>query len=486
MISFNQIPINIRTPGQYIEFDNSRAVQGLPAIQHKILVLGQRLATGTVLAGVPTRIISAAQAQDAFGFGSMLAHMIAALKAANSLTECWAIALNDNGAGVLATYTITVTGPATESGTINLYVGGRQVQVAVTNGDTANAVAAAINVAMNAVNADLPVTSGVAAAVVTLTARHKGEIGNYIDVRANYFFGERTPKGIVLVIAAGVAGTSNPDVATAIAALGAEQYHTWIFPYTDAANLTKLETELALRWGPMVQKEGHAFSAVSGSQATMDTLGAGRNSQFVTIMGSGKSPTPPWEWAAVVGAVDAFEPDPARPRQTLSLPGMKPPAEADRSTRAERDILLHDGIATFIVDSGGSVLIERLVTEFQTNAFGVEDISYLDVETMRTLAFLRFSVRARIALKYPRCKLANDGTRFGPGQAIVTPRGIRAELLALFRQWEEAGLAEGFDQFNKELIVERNATDPNRVDAVIPPDVINQFRVFAGQVQFRL
>jgi len=68
----------------------------------------------------------------------------------------------------------------------------------------------------------------------------------------------------------------------------------------------------------------------------------------------------------------------------------------------------------------------------------------------------------------------------------VTPMVIRSELIALFREWEEAGLAEGFEQFKTDLIVERNGSDPNRVDAIIPPDVINQFRVFAGQVQFRL
>ncbi|MDP1534171.1 MAG: phage tail sheath C-terminal domain-containing protein, partial [Rubrivivax sp.] len=232
--------------------------------------------------------------------------------------------------------------------------------------------------------------------------------------------------------------------------------------------------------------EGHAFAAASGTHGTIGTLGDSRNSPHLTIMGAGKSPTPPWEWAAVVGAVDAFEPDPARPRQTLWLPGILPAAEADRYTRDERNLHLFDGIATHLVDAGGRVLIERLITTYKTNAFGVPDISYLDVETMRTLAYLRFSVRARIALKFPRHKLANDGTRFGPGQAIVTPLTIRAELLALFRQWEEAGLAEGFEQFKTDLIVERNGSDPNRVDAIIPPDVINQFRVFAGQVQFRL
>jgi len=485
MISFNAIPISLRTPGQYIEFDNTKAVQGLPIVAQKILVIGTRAAAGSVAQAVPTMILSAAQAEDAFGRGSMLSHMFQALKRANPYTEVWGVALDENAAGVKATGTITVTGPATEAGTLNLYIGGRLVQVAIANGDAQNAIATNINAAINA-NTDLDVTAGVAANVVTLTARHKGTYGNYIDVRANYNAGEKTPKGVVLVIVALAAGATNPDVATAIAALGNEQYHTVITGYEDAVNLGKIEAELLLRWGPMQQKEGQAFVGTSGTHAAAVTLGDSRNSQFLTIANAGKSPTPWWEWAATVGAVDAFEPDPARPRQTLALPGILPPAPQDRYTRDERDILLNHGISTFTVDAGGNVLIERLITTYKTNALGVTDVSYLDIETMRTIAYLRFSVRSRIALRYPRCKLADDGTRFGPGQAIVTPMIIRAELLALFREWEEAGLAEGFEQFKADLVVERNKQDPNRVDAIIPPDVVNQFRVFAGKVQFRL
>lgn len=484
-ISFNAIPIDIRTPGHYIEFDNTRAVQGLPTFQHKILVIGQRLAAGSVAQNVPKRILSGAQAEEFFGRGSMLAQMLKALKVVNSFTECWAVALDDNPAGATATGTLTITGPATEAGTLNLYIGGKRVQVGVASGDASTAIATAIAAAINA-QTELPVTAGAAAAVVTLTSRHKGETGNSIDVRLNYFFGERTPKGVGVAIVAMAGGTTNPDVAGAITAIGDEQYHTWISPYTDAANLLKIETELSDRFGPMEQKEGHAFAAHYGTHSAASTLGDARNSPHLTIMGTQKSPTLAWEVAAIVGAIDAFEPDPARPRQTLHIVGMLPPAETDRYTRSERNLHLFDGISTLIVDAGGRCLIERLITTYKTNSFGVPDISYLDVETMRTLAYLRFSVRARIALRYPRHKLANDGTRFGPGQAIVTPNVIRAELIGLFREWEFAGLAEGFEQFKADLIVERNGSDPNRVDAIIPPDVINQFRVFAGQVQFRL
>lgn len=483
-ISFSQIPVDIRVPGQYIEFDNSRAVGGLPVQKHKILVIGQKLAAGTAPAGVPILVTSAELAKGYFGIGSMLANMFERLKGANNYTETWAIPLNDNGAGVAATKTITITGAATESRTLNLYIGGRRVQAAVASGASPTTVAAAIVAAITA-NTNLPVSATNAAGVVTLTCKWKGETGQDLDVRLNYN-NELAPAGLAFAIANGTAGSGNPDIATAVAAMAGEWYNTVITPYTDSANFTALNNEMATRWGPLVQQEGQVFASVAGTHSAIDTYGSSKNSLHFTVMGGQKSPTPPWEIAAVVAAIDAFEPDPARPRQTLRLPGVLAPAPADRYTQSERNIHLHDGISTFIVDQGGNVLIERLITTYQTNAFGLEDISYLDICTPRTLAYLRFSVRSRISQKYGRHKLANDDTNYGPGQAIVTPRMIRGELIALFMEWERVGLAEDIDQFKQDLLVQRSDTDPNRIDAIIPPNVVNQFRVFAAAVQFRL
>lgn len=488
MISFNQIPIDLRTPGSYVEFDNSRAVQGLPQQAQKILVLGQRLATGLVAAGIPTRITSVAQAEEAFGRGSMLSHMLAALKAANSRIDCWALALDDVGAGAAAAASITFTGAPTENGAVHLYLGGVYVPVPVAIGALASATAAAVAAAITA-KTDLPVTAavdGVDATKVNLTFRHKGEIGNAFDVRLNYGFGQRLPTSLTAAVAAFAGGTSNPDATAAIAAISGTQYQTIVTPWADATNLALIEAELATRWGPLDQRDGHAFAAVPGTLGAMLALGAARNSPHLTLVGAGKSPTAPWIWAAVAGVVDATEPDPARPRQTLLLPGLLPPADADRLGRDDRELLLQDGVSTTVVDDGGRVLVERFITTYQTNGGGFPDISYLDIETMRTLAYLRFSVRARIAQRFPRHKLADDGTQFAPGQAVATPSLVRVELLHLFREWEEAGLAENFEQFKADLVVQRSSTDPNRVDAILPPDVINQFRVFAAAIQFRL
>lgn len=483
-LSFNQIPIDIRTPGQFLEFDTSRAVQGLPAIRHKILVIGQRLAAGAVVANILTRITAAPQAEEAWGRGSMISAMFNALKTANSYTESWGIAADDLVAGVQAAGTITITGPASAAGIINLYIAGKKITAAVAASAAATAVAASINTAINA-DTTLPVTSAVVGAVVTVTARHKGLTGNFINLRFNYQVGESLPAGIGATIVAMAAGAGNPDLAATIAALGDNQFHTIIMPFTDSANLALLEAECARRDGPLVMMEGQAFAAVAGSHGDASTLGDSRNSPFLTIMGVQKSPMAPWIVAAVTGAVDAYEPDPARPRQTLVLAGILAPADADRYTMSERNIHLYDGISTYTVDAGGNCLIERLITTYKTNPQGVADTSMLDIETMRTRAYLRYSVRARIALKYPRHKLASDGTQFAPGQAVVTPKIIRAELIALFQDWELAGLAENRVQFIADLIVERDA-DPNRLNALIPPDCVNQFRIFAAQIQYRL
>ena len=45
---------------------------------------------------------------------------------------------------------------------------------------------------------------------------------------------------------------------------------------------------------------------------------------------------------------------------------------------------------------------------------------------------------------------------------------------------------ENIDEFLENLIVERNATDVNRIDVLYPPNTVNQFRILALLAQFRL
>lgn len=490
-ISFNQIPVNLLTPGQYVEFDNSKANKGLVVMPNRILIIAQKLAAGSAAADVPFMATRLADVQAACGRGSHAALMFEASQGVTDTVETTIIPLADNGAGVAASGSIAITGAPTEAGLLNLYIGGVLVQAAVAVTDTPTTIAAALAAAINA-NPDLPVTAAAAVGTVTVTARNKGTLGNDIDLRLNYYpQSQKTPAGLNVAINAMANGAGDPSIATAIANLGETQYNTILIGLSDGTTLQLLETELTSRWGPLKQNDGRAHTAVRGTVGTLNTWANARNSEHVIAWSveQGGSPMPVWKHAAVWGTICAFYLggiDPARPVQTLVGPGLLPATQEKRFTRAERNNLLSYGLATYIADAGGNLMVERAVTTYTQNAGGFVDPSYRDAETMYTLSYLRYSVRARIAQKFPRYKLANDGTNFAPGQAIVTPRTIRGELIALFRDWEEVGLVENFDQFKADLIVQRSPTDVNRVDVLLPPDLMNQFRVFAAKLEFRL
>lgn len=108
-------------------------------------------------------------------------------------------------------------------------------------------------------------------------------------------------------------------------------------------------------------------------------------------------------WAAA-----SIDIDPARPLQTLHLTGVLAPAEKERFDKLERNLLLWDGISTFTVDQSGRCMIERAVTTYQTNS----------------------------------C--------------------LKAENIALAREWEERGWVENVDAFKAALVVERNRDDQSR------------------------
>lgn len=489
-VSFNGIPNDLRVPLVAIEFDNSAAVQGTPALGWKVLLIGQRDVSGTVPASQAVRVTKASQAEQFFGRSSMLASMFRHAKAANSYLETWAIALDDTPAGQAASMDLAVTAAATGAGTLYFLVAGEQVLVGVADGDDEATIAATIAAAINA-NDRLPVTAAVDAndsKIVKLTCRWKGLTGNDIDVRLNYYSGETTPPGVALTIGAMTGGTANPDVVDAIAAFGSEWWNSIIMPYTDTANMNALEAEMIVRWGPMKMVDSLTFSAFRGTHAETGTYGNSRNGFLMSCMGTNVAPQPAYIWASVYGLVasQSLSSDPARPLQTLVLPGILPAEKSVRWDTQENNLLLHDGIATHWVGPGDVVQIQREITTYQEDAFGNADPSYLDINTPATLSYIRYATTTRIQLLFPRHKLAADGTRFSPGQAIVTPSIIRTQLLALFTELELKGLVENFQQYRDTLIVQINPDNPNRVDVLGHPNLVNQFRLFAMKVQFIL
>lgn len=501
-IPFQNIPQNLRVPLFYAEVNNSQAnsAQGT----QRALIIGQingaglpnGIAAGAATPGVPIISQGVGDAATQGGPGSMLHLMTQMYRANDPFGEVWYLPLADDPAAVAATGSINTTAPATANGTLYFYIGGVRIVQPVLSTQTANQIATALAATINA-TPNLPITAavdGVTLSKVNLTAINKGPAGNDIDLRVNYLGalgGEVLPAGMAVTLIAMASGATPPSLTTPFTNLSSQPFDFIACPYNDTTSLNALQTLLndtAGRWSWTVQIYGHYFAAYRGTVGAQTTFGVARNDQHGSVMGFYDSPTPNWLWAAALTAAAAvsLRTDPGQPVQTLALLNVLAPPLQSRFQITDRNTLLYDGVSTYVVDDAGTVRIDNLVTTYQKNAFGQADNSYLEVETMFTLIYVLRFMKTMVTSKYARMKLAANGTRYAAGSNVVTPNVIRADIIAAYRKLEDQGLVQQGDAFKANLIVQQNATNPNRIDVLWPGTLINQLRIFALLAQFRL
>lgn len=499
-MSFSQIPANWNLPLVSIEVDSSKA--GTLTLVEPALLVGQMFTSGaqagSATPNVAIPIGSKAQAAAAFGAGSMLERMCARFFDTTPAALLWCMPQAEPGAGNAATGNVVYSGPATSAGTLPIYIAGQIVNVAVSSGMTAAQLATAVAAAISA-NIFLPVTAAVDGsntAKVNYTCKWKGTTGNDIKIGhavGGSLAGEYIPAGISAVVTAMSGGSGAPDQSASIAAIGDDEFDYVAVPYTDSTSLGAWETEYGFtssgRWGFLRESYGTIYSAVRDTYSNLVTWGAAGNSPVSSVLSiETGAQTPVWEWAAsyCADAAGAFLNDPARPLQTLELVGCMPPTKGNRFSKTERNNLTQYGLATYYVDSAGKARIEVERTRYQKNAYGQADNAYFVATTLATLSYILRFLRARITSRYPRHKLANDGARIAPGQAILTPKIVKADLVAAYSELVYRGIAENLSAFKDALVVSRNTENPDRLDILYPPDLVNGLRVFAVLAQFRL
>lgn len=497
MISIPNLPSNIRVPLFYASVDPTKA--NMLQTDHVALIVGQMIASGgnagTATPGTVQLAVSKTNVDTLCGRGSQVSRLYSYFKRQNLETTVYILPLADDGAAVVATGSIVVTGPATSSGTIALYIGGESVPVLVTSGMTATQVAAAIAAAINA-NTNLPVTATSATGTVTVTAKNLGLVGNQIDMRTNYYgplAGEANVPGVTVTITAMASGTTNPStgLTTALGTLPDTAYDYVIHPYSDAPCLNAFQTyfsDASGQWSPLKQLYGGAFSARLDTLANLQTLGLSRNDQHASLFGINNCPTDPMALSGAIGGMIALSlsADPAIPLRNVALVGILAPPLSSQFAIGDRNTLLWAGIATLKVE-GSQVMVDRAITTYQLNSFGQPDNSMLSVEKMFTLAEGLRQMRGMVETKYGRVKLADDGIRLPPDASVVTPSSVKADLIAFY----DSTLVNQFYWFQDTaafiagLDVERNATDPDRLDVLWDSIVIDQLNIFALLAQFR-
>jgi len=493
-MSFNEIPENWRVPLVWAEIDPSQASLFAPGMPWRVLIMGHALAAEAP--AKPTRITNSVQAGNIFGHGSLLAAQAAAWFSGNTTTEAHFLAVPEPD-GAPAKVTLTFSGNVTEGGLVTLYVGNTRYRAFAPPASTAREVAQSLFLAMS--GGTWPAALGPDnEPTLTISAPHKGAYANGVMVRLGYYQDEAPPAGLGVAfsgpapvdgsptpdyeISAGLAGiiafhgandparpfqslvipgmrpprpgligrmhggSGAPDLMAVAAELGAEtQYHLIVTPWLDSASIAVLKGVAEDRWKALVDMPAQIIGAQHGTHTDLGELGHRHNSHHLTILNTGGP-----------------------------------------FTAQENNLLLFDGISTWYPGADGDCRIQRLITTYKVNEWGAEDMAYLDLNTPLTLTYLRYSYKSWMAKRFPRHKLAGNDANFGYGQAIVTTNIIKAETLAWFTEMERLGLVEGVDQFRRELVVERPEKDPCRVNVYLPPNLVNQLRVLAVKIGFRL
>jgi phage tail sheath gpL-like len=485
-VSFSAVPSNAVASGVFIEQEYKRTGPAGP-IPQRVAVLGQYNTGKTPTNNQAQAITSADEAASLYGRGSMLHRMarrlFAGIGAGTVLVDAVPLA---PGVGTAAG-TITVTGSSTSAGTLALYVGGERVAVAIANSTTEDDIAAAIAAAINA-NLDLPVTAGVVDNVVTLTARHAGLAGNQITVRKDIQSGDAglEPTGPTVVIVALSGGTTDPDITTALANFGGTWY-TWVVcPYNADASLDILEAAGVARIDPSVKRPFAGVVGYADTRANFLTWLDSRNSPWTTAVPVDSSPDHPAEIAAAAVGSCALsaQSEPARPFKTLALPGITAGNVAPW-TYAQRNAVEAAGGSSTYLGADGVVRIHDLVTTYVTNALGAVDESWRFTVTITNVQAKIYSLdQLFLSAPFDRAVVVDDNAVTSKAFA-VSPKRVKAYIIALIdSQWIPEAWSKDRDAIVAGIVCEINASNPGRIDVLVPDIIAVGLRIMAVKYQW--
>jgi phage tail sheath gpL-like len=483
------LPASTLIPYMSLAFDSSQATTGPALFPVAGLLIGQKLAAGTGTANTLIQVSNADEVLVAAGAGSMAHRMAKAWFTENSSSTCYVILLDDAGTATASTVPLTFSGTtASVTGELVAYITGKRIAVPVAVGDSFDVAAANLVTAITAW-VDSPVTAAYATPTMTLTSTQKGIAAGDIDVRFNYNRGEVFPAGISVEVGAVVPGTIDPDIQDALDAIGPTWVNCCANPYTDNTNMTALEVFADSEIDVWNKRGGMWWGTVRDTRTNLITYGTDTNRnhfQTATAMGYKRLQSTFEVSAAIAGetALSIDSSDVAVPFHRMPLKSISPLEPGDKWTAQERNQLALASIATLTDDNG--VQTESTVTMYRKNSAGAADTAYQMQNKVFSLLYYRYTFENRILTKYPRAKLADNAETITSATApVMTPKVGKAEALAHFKQLEAAGIVENYTQFAEQLIVQRDETNKNRLDWLLPADFVDQFIVGSGVVQFR-
>ena len=503
MADFTQIPNSLLVPGMYQEIDNSLA--GTREEPKKILLVGSfNGVTGTAKDSVIERVTSTVKAYGKFGYGSNLAIMAENFLAVNTEDELYALPVEDKGIAFSQKYKIELKQAIT--GNINIKVNASEITVSVTKEDTEETIAGKITASVNSVlnlpitataekketeipnpDGDDPATITQTEMFVIFTATSKGDYGLIFEIESDSVKLELT-----LSENTDASSSAITNWTKYFEAMGETRYNYIISSFNDANALKSFAEELEDRYSATRQIGGRMFVYLSGDigDTSEENSIIGRtlkiNSPHIVVIPVLNTSELPIIFLTRISAtaITSLISDPAANTWGVEVSGIS----ANKSLSFdERQALLKGGVATYTINSSGSVLIERLVTSYTTNAEGERDTSYLDVQVVETVDAIRTYINTEAKRQFKGWKLSSTTENFGAGAKVMNAEVWISFLCDIYKSVfiEEKRWAQDFSSYKDSITAQVKTGTKTWLEYTHQPNLIGQFYIGTGLNQFK-
>lgn len=494
------VPSSYKLPSVFLQVKFGASPNSAGGAARRIFLLGNKTSAGS--ATVDTQRVVLTSADDAktyFGEGSELhlAAQVVYTKHPGATLDALAVT---EPAGSKATATMTVTGAATGSGTLKLYIHGVRVDVAVISGDSANSIAANINAAINGLSRFLNVTATVLANVVTVTARHNGTRSNNIRVR---YTADSSITGSTFAWSAATltTGTGDDSLTAALATAATTREHLYAVAHQVTSQLQAIQTQLGTMAGPLVGDRQQAVSISVAVLGTATTQAETLNEERMQLLWMPTCDSLPF---LVVAAWTALRAKAEEASPSANLSSFNPTAvdlwtmigdqtmvgpqssSASYVTASQAGSALDVGLTPIMVTSGTlHPFVPLSITTHSNDAGGNPDTRTLCTNYVTVPDAFADEISVYVPTAFPDLKLDDDPVEgddpLPPN--VTTPGVVKAQIFSLYkRQFSDKGHTKNADTDFLSWAFNLDTSNSNRLNATMPITPAPWFTQFSGQV----
>ena len=487
-------------PGEYVEVAFSQGPASLATSADAILVIGNMLTTGAgaeaTLYGPDTTVPMTGEADAAaiFGNGAELHRQLRQIYKLNKTTPVYAIACAENGSGVAGTCAITITGTATGSGAIRIYLDDEFVDTGFVTGDTPTVMAAAAIVQINS-RTHWMATAGASAGVITLTSKQKGPRANLSTAFARVIPFTGTGVTVSPVVPTAFASGAGIDSVTAVlAAVVAKKFYYIVPAHVDSANLILVHAQLVSQALPVTGIRQRMVCSSKDSLANAITIVDALNGARAELVWLAESNIPPPELAAKAAAVYTLGESSTIPRLNFNSYGegdgepwsVSAPLSGAAPTRSQIYAALNAGVTPIGVRSARSTyLVKRVTTRYKTGAV----VDYRIRDPHKVLISDRYATAlvTKAALQLRGKSIGNDPVKNepSPGATVATPRVVKAMIDTVTVAYGNDDLLQNVPDIKAQTVALRSTSNTSRMGARVPLqpiDILDQLAFKVDQV----